>query len=69
MGRLPVVALAALFGFALSAQEPVDSSSVVELREVVVKAANIIRKNDGFVLFPEADDMARSNDAVELSEI
>ena len=66
MGRLPFVALAALFGFAVSAQEPVDSGSVVELREVVVKAANIIRKNDGFVLFPEADDMARSNDAVEL---
>lgn len=54
-----IIALIALFDIPISAQQQdsipninagtVASDSVVELKEVVIQAANIIRKNDRFI--------------------
>lgn len=46
--------------------QPIVSDSLVQLREVVVNAANIIRKKDRFILFPSKDTKAISNNAIEL---
>lgn len=71
-----IIALIALFDIPISAQQQdsipninagtVASDSVVELKEVVIQAANIIRKNDRFIFFPSKDTKGISNDAVEL---
>ena len=74
--QLLIIALIALSNITVSAQKPdsipninadaVASDSVVELKEVVIQAANIIRKNDRFILFPSKDTKEISNDAVAL---
>ena len=46
--------------------QPIVSDNLVQLREVVVNAANIIRKKDRFILFPSKDTKAISNNAIEL---
>ena len=75
-GQLLIIVLIALYGSSVSAQKPdsipninaetVASDSVFELKEVVVQAANIIRKNDRFILFPSKEAKEISNDAVAL---
>lgn len=75
-GLLLIISLIALSDIPVSAQkmdsipninaEIVASDSVVELKEVVVHAANIIRKSDRFILFPSKETKGISNDAVEL---
>ena len=75
-GQLLIIVLIALYGISVSAQKPdsipninaeaVAPDSVVELKEVVVRAANIIRKNDRFILFPSKEAKEISNDAVAL---
>ena len=75
-GQLLIIVLNALYCITASAQTPdsipninaetVASDRVVELPEVVVQAANIIKKNDRFILFPSKDTKEISNDAVDL---
>lgn len=75
-GIVLAIAIATAFNLTVHAHRPdsiphtstetIVRDSVYEIQEIVVEGANIVRKKDGFVLFPSKETKEISNDAVEL---